>query len=113
MRSKASEFGKLIFEALNTYNSIDSIIRETHRNIKYLGEITGRNSISDKFIKAGVFCMAGIPEPVMSNIIGATLIATGAYIRRKEINLGELPKTLSKHNIELEKIRKTLHELKV
>ncbi len=114
MRSKVNEFRKLMIETLNTYYSIDNAIREMHKNIGYLGEVTCGNSAGDKLIKAGIFCVAGIPEPVISNTLGAILIATGAYVRRiRGIDLRKLPITLGKHTTELEKNRRILHGLKI
>jgi|GEM_PF-3210102 len=113
MKSKADEFRKLIVESLNTYNSVGNTVREVHKNIKYMEGMMGRNGVSDKLIRTGVFCIAGIPEPFISDVVGATLIAIGAYVRRKEGNLRELPKALSRHTIELRKIREILYETKI
>jgi hypothetical protein len=113
MKSKADEFRKLMAESLNTYNSVGNTIGEAHKNIKYMREMMEGNGVSGKLIRAGVFCIAGIPEPFVSDVVGATLIAIGAYVRRREGNLRELPKALSRHTIELRKIREILHETKI
>jgi hypothetical protein len=113
VKSKADEFRKLMTESLNTYNSVGNTIREMHRNIRCVKGMMCRNGVGDKLIRAGVFCIAGIPEPFISDVMGAMLIAVGAYVRRREGDLRELPKALSKHVIELRKIREILHETKI
>lgn len=43
-----------------------------------------RNGVEDKLVKAGVTLAVAVPEPILSNAVGATMMALGATIGRNE-----------------------------
>lgn len=71
-------------EIINTTRNIPNPATD----IKQLKQLIGKEnqtSLGSKFIKAGIFLVIGIPEPVVSDLAGAALIATG-YTMNKLTN---------------------------
>ena len=105
---------KRLKNKLETLNSV----REASVNVKQtkdaLYEGSDFTATADKLIRIGVVAIVSVPEPVMSNLFGAAMIAAGKLVKdRSSENLEKLRKDFVKFLSELKKTREELEMFKL
>ena len=80
-------------------------------DLKQLVGKEDQTTLGSKLIKAGIFLAVGIPEPVVSDLAGAALIATG-YTMNKLTNhatIRDIYTTINKTSKDLVQLKKGLN----
>ena len=80
------EFVYHLVESVNVKRKIMEEFREARRAVE-MGSKTvvyEEGGTGDRLVKAGVALAVAVPEPIISNVIGATMVALGSSLGRKE-----------------------------
>lgn len=93
-------FGQTLKEFTRTVNDIRSIAR----SVKRLSGNPSGNDLGSKLIAAGMACIV-FPEPIVSDLLGSTLIAAGALLRaRKGPSMADIFREMRKITADLKEI---------
>ncbi|MEM2644306.1 MAG: hypothetical protein QW592_05510 [Candidatus Bathyarchaeia archaeon] len=78
------DFSKDLKIISQTFNEVANTTKGTADTIKPIKNLVGirRSGLGSKLITAGITCIA-LPEPILSDILGLTLVAAGIVISGK------------------------------
>lgn len=78
MSRELRTFSRTLMESAKTINNTTSVIK----SVKRLAGGSRSSNISSKLITAGMACIV-FPEPIISDILGSMLIATGMLLKSR------------------------------